>query len=140
MINHQRRSTVNELGHFEDGIRAHRGFMQSMLRSNGVHIQHEECYSYTVGLRDIGSPDLIIFGEDREVAEELFLVIYQAVQMKLVCIKTSQSLRGIFTPEPLLLDVSEVEKRRHFFAARAYYGDWDFDSRKVSTEQYMETL
>ncbi len=67
-----------ELKIFENGIQSHNQVIHRALLKNGLYVMHEKGYSYTVGMKNIGSPDLILFGQSSEIADEMFQVIFQA--------------------------------------------------------------
>lgn len=123
-----------ELNIFDNGIQQHLNVIQNAVRRSGLYVMHENSYSYTVGMKSMGAPDLILFGQSPEVAEEMFEVIFQAVQLGLLVLNQAKNIEHIFEPQPRLEVFSDMEKRRHFFAARTYYGSWDFNALKVSME------
>lgn len=123
-----------ELKIFENGVQSHNQVIHRALLKNGLYVMHEKGYSYTVGMKNIGSPDLILFGQSSEIADEMFQVIFQAVQMGLLVLDQVKSIDHIFEPQPQLKHFSDMEKRRHFFAARTYYGSWDFNVLNVSMD------
>lgn len=123
-----------ELSTFINGIHSHNQVIHHALLTGGLYVMHEKKYSYTVGMKNIGAPDLIMFGQASDVSEEIFLVLFQAAKLGLVCLEQSNDISQILDPQPRLEVFSQMEKRRHLFAARTYYGSWDFEAIKVAME------
>ena len=123
-----------ELSIFENGVDLHNSKIQNAVQKDGLYVMHEKDYSYTVGMKALGAPELILFNQSREVAEEMFQVLFQAVQLGLVDLKQSGSIEHIFEPMPTIESVGEMNKRNHFYAARTYYGDWEFMASKISMD------
>ncbi|QFT57152.1 DUF4262 domain-containing protein [Microbulbifer sp. THAF38] len=123
-----------ELSIFVNGIQGHNQVIHHALLNSGLYVMHENDYSYTVGMKNIGAPDLIMFGQSPEVSEEMFQVLFQAVKLGLVTLEQSNDIGQIFDPQPRLEEFSQMEKRCHLFAARTYYGSWDFRAIKVFME------
>jgi hypothetical protein len=120
------------LFYFEDGIAKLNGEIAKAIADTGVYVKHERGYSYTVGMAKIRSPELIIFGESAEVAEEVFYVIYQAVELGLVVVEDNTRLDQIFKPAPVMTRFPDSAKVQYFYAARAYFESWDFPAFRVS--------
>ena len=123
-----------ELSIFENGVVLHNIKIQHAVQKNGLYVMHEKDYSYTVGMKGLGAPELILSNQSREVAEEMFQVLFQAVQLGLVDLKQSGSIEHIFEPMPTIESVGEMNTRNHFYAARTYYGDWEFMASKISMD------
>ena len=123
-----------ELSTFINGIQGHNQVIHHALLSSGLYVMHEKDYSYTVGMKNIGVPDLIMFGQEPEVSEEIFQVLFQAVKLGLSSLSQSSDIGQILDPQPRLEVFSRMDKRRYFFAARTYYGSWDFEAIKVAME------
>jgi hypothetical protein len=102
-----------ELSIFVNGIQGHNQVIHHALLNSGLYVMHEMDYSYTVGMKNIGAPDHIMFGQSPEVSEEMFQVLFQAVKLGLVTLEQSNDIGQIFDPQPRLEELSQMEKRRH---------------------------
>lgn len=49
-----------DLSKFTDGIKLQNARIDYAIRSEGVSVIHERSYSYTVGMRSIGYPELLV--------------------------------------------------------------------------------
>lgn len=116
-----------ELSVFENGINSHNLTIKQTLEDQGVYVKHENGYSYTVGMKYIECPDLILYGENPDVAEEMFQVILQAIKLGLIKLKIGENIGSVLDPQPTLSGITETDKKDHFYAARTYYGDWCFE-------------
>lgn len=122
-----------ELSKFTDGIKLQNERINSAIRSEGLSVIHERSYSYTVGMRSIGYPELLVRGLEVVERDELFRTIYIAV----VNGKNSASeiiVADIFKPKLSLVDLTEKETKGIFFACRAYYGDWAFKANEIQIQ------
>ena len=116
---------------FDNGIQSHNNKIQQSLKTDGIYIMHEEGYSYTVGFLKVGSPDLILYDQTQGVAEEIFQLLFQAVQLGLIQLRQDMMIEHVLEPQPRLIAVTELDKKQHFYAARTYYGDWNFSVLKI---------
>lgn len=123
-----------ELSVFENGIQSHNDKIHQALQKEGLYVMHEKGYSYTVGMQNIGFPDLILYGQSQDVTEEMFQVLFQAVQLGLVDLEQPSLIDNMFEPKPKLSAVDDIEKRQHFYAARTYYGNWEFAALKITMD------
>lgn len=120
-----------ELGVFDNGIIGHNKKISQVINNEGVYVMHEKGYSYTVGMHNIGSNDLIMFCENRDEPDELFQLIYQAVIHGYVDLNNERALARILSPTPLLTFLTDNEKEQYLYAARTYYGNWSFKALKL---------
>lgn len=119
-----------ELSKFTDGIKLQNARIDYAIRSEGVSVIHEKSYSYTVGMRSIGYPELLVRDLKPDESNELFRTIYAAVTNGK---KTSHQINiaDIFKPKLSLVDLSEDTTKEIFYACRAYYGDWIFSANEI---------
>jgi len=119
-----------ELSKFTDGIKLQNERIDHAIRSEGVSVIHERSYSYTVGMRSIGYPELLVRDLKPEESNELFSTIYAAVTNGK---KNSHeiSIADIFKPKLALVDLTEDTTKKIFYACRAYYGDWIFRANEI---------
>lgn len=123
-----------ELSIFENGIERHNTEIRQAVQKDGLYVMHEKGYSYSVGMKHVGAPDFILFDQPHDVAEEMFQVLFQAIQLGLVDLNEFNPIQDIFEPKPSVITVSEMEKRQYFYAARTYYGDWNFPVLKITMD------
>lgn len=119
-----------ELSKFDNGIALHNNAIRHVIEKDELYIMHEDGYSYTVGMRYIGSSELIIYGQHKSVAEEMFKIIYAAARD----LDLNTVIKNVFEPAPGLSNISEKEKKGLFYAARTHYGDWSFSAVKISMQ------
>ena len=67
-----------ELSKFENGIVMHNKMIKHAIELDDLYVTHEDGYSYTVGMQEIGAPELVLYGHRKAVAEEMFKIIYSA--------------------------------------------------------------
>ncbi|MFV9615370.1 MAG: DUF4262 domain-containing protein [Gammaproteobacteria bacterium] len=120
-----------ELSQFHNGIAMHNEVIRQAIKNDALYVMHEDGYSYTVGMRDIGAPELIIYGQRDAVATEMFKIIYTAAAQKFDDLDMNRMVKTVFNPAPELSVVSEREKKTIFFAVRTYYDDWVFTAIKI---------
>lgn len=113
-----------QLNQFQNGIECHVNKVQNNIRQRGLHVQHEGSYSYTVGMNDSELPDIIVHkghGLSDGLIENIFLSILDSCTKETFVEKLSE-MNVVFN------NLDELEKRRSFYAARLYYGHWNFDA------------
>lgn len=123
-----------ELGVFENGIEAHNNKIARSIQSDGVYVSHEQGYSYTVGMKSLDAPEVILLGQSKDMAEEIFITLHQAVARGVAALKPGKQLEGLLNSPGRLESVSEFEKMSYFYAARTFFGTWDFDSLVLNIE------
>ena len=110
------------LHNFRNGITDHNHNIRCVINYEGVYVMREDGYAYTIGLKIIGLPDLLLIGEHQTL------------------IQLAGSLINVFNESPDF-DITEYlalsgfsfkvntnqQTRSIAYASRAYYGDWDFD-------------
>ena len=47
------------------------------------------------------------------------------------------TLSDIFDSPVVIIQCLEIEKRRHFYAARTYYGNWAFEAVQLAIGEYQ---
>jgi len=120
-----------ELSHFTNGIAMHNEVIRQVINNDALYIKHEDGYSYTVGMRDIGAPELVINGQRRSVATEMFKIIYSAAAQTFGEPAMHMIVKTVFDPAPGLVALPESEKRSIFYAVRTYYEDWSFSAVRL---------
>ena len=112
------------LDKFDNGIERQVSRVKANIDVQGIHIQHEGEYSYSVGMNEVSLPEVIVYKgnvvSDKEV-EQIFLSVHQSVS-----IKTMSGKLNNLTIECKMLN--EMDKRHRFYSARLYYGHWDFSA------------
>lgn len=129
-----------DISYFENGIERHRMIMRQEVSSCGYFLLHEKGYSYTVGFKDCGYPELILYDGGKELAESFFCSLYSAARQGRA-LSDLEEIGTFISFRPTVTPIDDLEKRRHFFATRIYHGDWNFSAARVSTglEQRIET-
>ena len=92
---------------------------------------HEHGYSYTVGMRDIGVPELVIYSQRNAEAAEMLSIIYNAAAPMVGEPDINGIVKNVFDPPHELTASPEREKRTLFYAAHTYYDDW-FSALKIT--------
>ena len=126
-----------DLSKFENGITKHNNAIKHVISVDDLYIMHEDDYSYTVGMRDIGAPELVIYGQRKSVAEEMFKIIYIAAAQKFGEPELESIVKTVFEPAPALAELPESEKKALFYAVRTYYDDWTFSALKITMKTNM---
>jgi hypothetical protein len=98
---------------------------------------HEDGYSYTVGMREIGTPELVLYGQHKKIAEEIFKIIYSAAAHEFCKPDVGTIVNNVFDPAPGLVELSKSEKMALFYAARTFYESWSFDAYKIIINNEM---
>ena len=120
-----------ELSNFENGILMHNNVMKSTIESDDLYVMHEDVYSYTVGMREIGAPELVLYGQRKTIAEEMFKIIYSAAAREYGKQDVGAIVKKVFDPAPGVVELSKSEKMALFYAARTFYESWSFDAYKI---------
>lgn len=126
-----------ELSRFENGIVLHNNVIKGAIEYDGYYVMHEDGYSYTVGMRNIGAPELVIYGQRKMVAEEMFKIIYIAAAQAYGIQDLKTVVKNVFDPAPTLTALPEREKKALFYAACTYYDDWIFSALKITLKTNM---
>jgi len=126
-----------ELSHFYNGIAMHNDVIRQTINNDSLYVKHEDGYSYTVGMRDIGAPELMIEGQRPSVATEMFKIIYIAAAQAYSEQDLNTVIKNVFDPAPTLTALPEREKKALFYAARTYYDDWIFSALKITLKTNM---
>lgn len=126
-----------ELSHFTNGIAMHNDVIRQVIKNDSLYVKHENGYSYTVGMRDIGAPELVIEGQRPSVATEMFKIIYIAAAQAYGIQDLNTVVKNVFDPAPTLTALPEREKKALFYAARTYYEDWIFSALKLTLKKNM---
>ena len=121
-----------ELSQFENGIAMHNEVIRQAIKNDALYVMHEQGYSYTVGMRDIGAPELVIYGQRNVLATEMFKIIYSSAAHTSNEVDMNRMVRNVFDPPPGLVALPEREKRTVFYATRTYYDDWIFSALKIT--------
>ena len=124
-----------ELSHFTNGIAMHNAVIRQVLNNEALYVKHEDGYSYTVGMRDIGAPELVIYGQRNGVSTEMFKIIYNAAAQSFGAPAMPMIVKTVFDPAPGLVVLPESEKMAVFYAARTYYEDWSFSAARLILNQ-----
>lgn len=120
-----------ELSTFYSGIEKHNAKIKETIKSAGIYVMHEHSYSYTVGLNQLDAPELIMFDQEKEIADEIFNLVFQGVKRGMLNPIDLEGLRAMINPPPTIMACSEHEKRSYFFAGRTFYGNWGFKCLKL---------
>ena len=115
------------LNSFVDGISQHNESVMRNVESVGLHIQHESNYSYTVGMGESGLPEIIAY---RNKGDNLDHIGSELKELYNSLLESNTTLPRC----PSLVkcsDFDEADKRDHFYSARIFYGNWDFDVLQV---------
>jgi hypothetical protein len=126
-----------ELSQFYNGIAMHNDIIRQVINNDSLYVKHEDGYSYTVGMRDIGAPELVIEGQRPSVATEIFKIIYIAAAQAYGEEDLNTVVKNVFDPAPTLTALPEREKKALFYAARTYYDDWIFSALKITLKTNM---
>lgn len=126
-----------ELSQFYNGIAMHNDVIRQVINNDSLYVKHEDGYSYTVGMRDIGAPELVIEGQRPSVATEMFKIIYIAAAQAYGIQDLNTVVKNVFDPAPTLTALPEREKKALFYAARTYYEDWIFSALKLTLKKNM---
>jgi len=124
-----------ELHQFTNGIEDHKSEMAKVIDNFGLYTNHEDGYSYTVGLHNLGLPELIVFGQNPNVAEELFEILHHCAREGLIEFSPGIGLDNILSPGPSLHDYPNEKKVTQLYAARNFFGTWEFDVIEVRIEK-----
>lgn len=111
-----------QLAQFENGIEKHTQNIADMISENQFYIQSEGGYHYTVGLNKLSLPEIIMKrnqGLSHSGFEELIFVLRECRSMR-------EFLKALKAFDLNSYPLQELEKRRLFYSARLFYGDWDF--------------
>ncbi len=115
-----------DLGHFENGIKRHADDIRGSIKSSGLHVRHENSFSYTVGFAEIGLPELVVELLPPSHAEELFRTLLVAARRDRRSSVTWLNLARTFSPEPSFSELADQQRKEVFLDARTGYGHWDF--------------
>ena len=126
-----------ELSQFYNGIAMHNDVIRQVINNDSLYVKHEDGYSYTVGMRDIGAPELVIEGQRPSVATEMFKIIYIAAAQADGIQDLNTLVKNVFDPALTLTALPEREKKALFYAARTYYEDWIFSALKLTLKKNM---
>ena len=126
-----------ELSQLYNGIAMHNDVIRQVIKNDSLYVKHEDGYSYTVGMRDIGAPELVIEGQRPSVATEMFKIIYTAAAQAYGIQDLNTVVKNVFDPAPTLTALPEREKKALFYAARTYYEDWIFSALKLTLKKNM---
>lgn len=126
-----------ELSQFYNGIAMHNDVIRQVINNDSLYVKHEDGYSYTVGMRDIGAPELVIEGQRPSVATEMFKIIYIVAAQAYGIQDLNTVVKNVFDPAPTLTALPEKEKKALFYAARTYYEDWIFSALKITLKKNM---
>ncbi|PCJ88231.1 MAG: hypothetical protein COA54_02900 [Thiotrichaceae bacterium] len=126
-----------ELSQFYNGIAMHNDVIRQVINNDSLYVKHEDGYSYTVGMRNIGAPELVIYGQRKIVADEMFKIIYIAAAQAYGEQDLNTVVKNVFDPAPSLTALPEREKKALFYAARTYYDDWTFSVFKITLKTNM---
>lgn len=118
------------VGSFENGINKYRNRISEKIKANGVYIQIEDGYTYSVGMNKYGLPEFVC-GLNYEECLELMLIIIKAKELEFSDIKVGKHIKNIIHPEPFVMEISESEKRDIFHGGRSYYSTWNFKAAKL---------
>jgi len=118
------------LHNFRDGITDHNDIIRCVIKCEGVYVMREDGYAYTIGLKNVGLPDLLLIGEHQALirlagslidifdeSPDFDITEYLALSGFSFKVNTNQQTRGIA------------------YASRAYYGDWDFDLLTITNSE-----
>lgn len=119
-----------KIGLFENGMYVFKKKISDSIKQDGVYVQVEEGYTYTVGMMHHGLPE-IVCNLGREECFELVLVLTKAVELRISEIQIGKNIPNILYPEPFMMEISESEKRLIFHGCRSYYSDWNFQAAKL---------
>lgn len=122
------------LHQFTNGIENHKSEMTQVIESKGFYSMHDDSYSYTVGLHNLGLRELIVFDQSPNVTEELFGLLFHFARNGIIHLTPGADLSCVLTPVPSLRDCLDELKESHFYAARNYLGTWAFDVVEVHIE------
>ena len=111
-----------DLKKFTNGIERHNNTIACSIQLSGLHVVYEGSYSYTVGMRAIGYPELVVYGFDHNDAEVMLRGIHGFIK------------DGSFNPGEKWQDLPTNEVKSTFFACRTYYGDWRFSAQKLKAQ------
>ncbi len=126
-----------ELSKFENGIVMHNKMIKHAIELDDLYVTHEDGYSYTVGMQEIGAPELVLYGHRKAVAEEIFKIIYSAAAHEFCEPDVGTIVNNVFDPAPGLEELSKSEKMALFYAARTFYESWSFDAYKIIINNEM---
>lgn len=111
-----------QLAKFENGIECHTNKIAKSINDKGFYVQHEGSYSYTVGLNVESLPEIVIKnnqGFSKSKIEEVVKVLSRCTSLA----EMHLELRSV---DLECAPIKELEKRRCFYSARLYYGNWEF--------------
>ena len=126
-----------ELSNFDNGILMHNNIIKRTIESDDLYVMHEDGYSYTVGMREIGAPELVLYGQRKTIAEEIFKIIYSAAARKYGEPDVGVIVKKVFEPAPGVVKLSKNEKMVLFYAARTFYESWSFYAYKIIINNEM---
>jgi len=89
-----------ELSQFYNGIAMHNDVIRQVINNDALYVKHEAGYSPTVGMRDIGAPELVIDGLHNTEAAEMFKIIYHAAVQAFGVLAMPMIVKMVFDPAP----------------------------------------
>ena len=117
----------------------HNNVIKKTIDDDGLYVMHEDDYSYTVGMCEIGVPELVLYGHRKAVAEEMFKILYSAAAQECGEPDIDPIINKVFEPALDLVALSKSEKMALFFAARTFYDGWTFNAYKITINNEMST-
>ena len=120
-----------ELAKFENGMECHVAVIKDVITRNGIYVQHEKGYSYSVGMLARGFPEVFI----RHQNDWSSLDIENKVSRLVACRSLPDLQAKLKSLGFTARVITEIEKRRYFFSARLYFKCWDFNAICLKPEQ-----
>lgn len=122
-----------EMKQFSSGIEVLKQAVTATLGKEDFYQVDEQDYSYTVGMAKVGLPEFVIEGRSAEEAKELFGLIFSAAKHKII--GTKGNVIPVVAGGLLVEPMTELAKRRIFFANRIHQGSWDFTAAKLKLKE-----
>ena len=124
---------MQEYNFFVDGIAEQRARIFSSINEHGFYLHQDNKCVYTVGMTCVGFPELLMYNQSLESADEIFSDIYCGVKHdKMASIKEfieNNPFSRLVSFEPL----SDTTKQSLLWSARLFLESWNFDVVELKT-------